>query len=155
MKRVDVLDTAKAAVMTDRNTSYGEPEDNFGLIAALWTPTFGRLFAKHEVALALGLVKVARLALNPTHDDSWVDMAGYAACGSEVAVEVTDPPEDRREYLAGYAEALKDVAAWNKRGDRLKFDDTRFRDGYQACRQDLDAYCHYAAKFRAGVDQGE
>jgi hypothetical protein len=33
----------------------------------------------------LGLLKIARLRANPTHRDSWVDLAGYAACGYEVA----------------------------------------------------------------------
>ena len=29
--------------------------------------------------------KMARLRHDPAHTDSWVDVAGYAACGAEVA----------------------------------------------------------------------
>ena len=28
---------------------------------------------------------VARLAASPNHEDSWVDLVGYAACGAELA----------------------------------------------------------------------
>lgn len=31
------------------------------------------------------LLKIARLANNPEHMDSWVDLAGYAACGGEIS----------------------------------------------------------------------
>jgi hypothetical protein len=33
------------------------------------------------VALFLACVKIARLSNNKAHRDSWVDLAGYAACG--------------------------------------------------------------------------
>ena len=31
------------------------------------------------------VLKVARLMETPKHEDSWVDIAGYGACGAEVA----------------------------------------------------------------------
>ena len=37
------------------------------------------------VALMMALLKVARLIKSPEHLDSWVDLAGYAACGGEIA----------------------------------------------------------------------
>jgi hypothetical protein len=33
------------------------------------------------------LIKVARLSTNPTHKDSWIDLAGYAACGAGIALK--------------------------------------------------------------------
>ena len=36
MKRKEILEVAIKTVTEDRNNSYGEPEDNFNLIASLW-----------------------------------------------------------------------------------------------------------------------
>ena len=33
----------------------------------------------------MALLKIARLMSNPEHADSWIDGAGYLACGGEVA----------------------------------------------------------------------
>ncbi len=88
--RADILDTAKGYVLKDRNATYGSPEDNFRRIAILWeaydqirqpgpeTPI--------DVSIKMILMKVARLAHNPTHKDSWVDIAGYSACGAGIAL---------------------------------------------------------------------
>ena len=91
--RADVLDTAKGYVLKDRNSTYGSPEDNFRRIATLWNaylsirPTdVGAPLGPIDVAQMMLLMKVARLAHNPTHKDSWVDTAGYAACGAGIAL---------------------------------------------------------------------
>ena len=81
--RQQVLRDAENAVSHDRNTIYGAPEDSFGTIARHWTALFGWKVEPYQVALALALLKVARLQGNPEHMDSWVDLAGYAACGAE------------------------------------------------------------------------
>lgn len=92
--RGDILDKAKACVCKDRNREYGEPEDGFKLIAALWEPVIRETCVSpgadvsvgpETVALLMALLKVARAATNPGHLDNWVDMAGYAACGGEIA----------------------------------------------------------------------
>ena len=92
MTRDDVLAEAGKAV-ADRGLNYGKPEDNFARIAELWTALITTKGAARgpitpaEVAMMLALVKVARLANDPAHKDSWVDLAGYAACGGEVALK--------------------------------------------------------------------
>lgn len=92
--RGDILDKAKACVCQDRNREYGEPEDGFNLIAALWEPVIRENCVANgadvsvtpdTVALLMALLKVARAAQNPGHLDNWVDLAGYAACGGEIA----------------------------------------------------------------------
>lgn len=83
--RLLTLERAAQAVASDRNRDYGEPEANFGRIASLWSLWLGRDISAPDVAALLLLVKVARLAHNVSHLDSWVDIAGYAACGAEVA----------------------------------------------------------------------
>lgn len=91
----DILQTALAAV-GDRGLNYGKPENNFKRIADLWnvhlinryaeSSTAGELptLDPHDVAMMMVLMKVARLENTPEHLDSWVDIAGYAACGGEL-----------------------------------------------------------------------
>jgi len=85
MNRNDILGTASHAVSGARQINYGQPEDNLGRIAALWNANFGTDFDAADVAVAMALLKVARLQTQPSHLDSWVDLAGYAAIGGELA----------------------------------------------------------------------
>ena len=89
-----ILDLAKQIVSTDRNTDYGEPEQNFEAIAGLWTAALrgNYLFSPHEVAMLMMLVKVARISTSPEVQDHWVDIAGYAACGGEVRPKTRPEP---------------------------------------------------------------
>lgn len=89
--RADVLETAKGYVLKDRNETHGEPEDNFGRIAELWSAYKRVQFNATDVAAMMALMKVARIAQSPSHRDSWIDLAGYAACGAGIALL---PPED-------------------------------------------------------------
>ena len=41
-----------------------------------------------EQVLCMTCLKVARLMETPKHEDSWVDIAGYGACGAEIAIKV-------------------------------------------------------------------
>lgn len=84
MNRTDTLTRAAHAVSGQRNTNYGTPEDNFARIAGLWSQHLGVSITSTDVALMMVLLKVARLRHDPGHEDSWVDIAGYAACGAEV-----------------------------------------------------------------------
>jgi len=79
--RENVLELAKKAVLSDRNMEYGEPEDSFERIAKLWNACYNLNLEVQDVAIMLALLKIARLANNPGHLDSWVDLVGYAACG--------------------------------------------------------------------------
>ena len=83
-RRLDVLDEAAQIISSDRNSTYGEPEDNLGRIAALWTVYLERPVSPRDVAWLMVLVKVAREVHAP-HDDNPVDVAGYAALAGEVA----------------------------------------------------------------------
>lgn len=87
MNRQEVLSTALEIVTKDRNVQYGEPEDEFKTISLMWTAIFGVTVRPDQVALAMACLKIARANHNPGHEDSWVDLAGYAACGAQ-AVEV-------------------------------------------------------------------
>ena len=85
MTREECLDAASKAVLSDRNDQYGEPEDSFSAIAGMWSVYLGRPVSSCDVACMMALLKIVRAKQNPQHDDSWVDIAGYAACGAECA----------------------------------------------------------------------
>lgn len=97
MDRKATLDAAADAVLRDRNTAYGPPENSFATVAALWTTILapvlkdGASVSAVQAVLCLDALKTARLIANPTHADSWVDKAGYAACGAEVAQQTQAP----------------------------------------------------------------
>ena len=78
-----VLDAA-ARVLADRATSYGAPGSAFAAIAARWSITLGRPVTPQQVALCMIDLKLARIAHDPTHRDSVVDVIGYAALLPEV-----------------------------------------------------------------------
>ena len=90
MTREQLLDAARMAT-ADRGINYGQPEDNFTRIARRWRVHLLNRFGIDiaidgpSVALMLDDVKSARLENNITHSDSWIDKAGYAACGGEIA----------------------------------------------------------------------
>lgn len=86
MKRADILATASEYVTKDRAATHGDAEDNFRRIAELWNAYLGvDDITTIDVAVMLALLKVARIRSNPTHADNWIDIAGYAACGGEIA----------------------------------------------------------------------
>lgn len=84
MNREETLKRAADCVLRDRAATHGGPEQTFALIADLWSAYTGQAIQPHDVAAMLALLKIARLRGNPRHDDNWVDLAGYAACGAEL-----------------------------------------------------------------------
>ena len=85
MNRAQILDTACGYVTRDRNATHGSPERSFETIAALWSAYAGHRFTATDVAAMMALLKVARIKANPANADNWIDLAGYAACGGEIA----------------------------------------------------------------------
>ncbi len=82
--RAQTLDAAKHIVCKGREDDYGGPERNFTGIAKLWSVYLDRTIAPHDVSAMMILMKVERIKANPAHEDSWIDIAGYAACGNEI-----------------------------------------------------------------------
>lgn len=95
MDRKEVLDAAAKACLITRSAQYSHPKDAFFSISKLWNTWYGIRkpgeFNAVDVAMMLAMVKQARLSSNPTHEDSWIDLAGYAACGGEVATQNASP----------------------------------------------------------------
>ena len=84
MTRAEILEAARACVCGQREQDYGAPEDSFALIGQLWTAYMGVAFSQKDVAMLMALLKVARIRRGDKAD-SFVDLAGYAACAGEIA----------------------------------------------------------------------
>ena len=73
-----------ANVIAERSTQYGDAGSNMAAIATRWSATLGREVTPAQVVLCLLDLKLARLAHDPTHEDSAVDVCGYAALLREI-----------------------------------------------------------------------
>ena len=85
MTRVEILDAAMKATNGDRDKKHGRPEDSFALIGQLWEAYTGRHYSPVDVAMMMALLKIARIKTGHGSIDSYVDLAGYAACAGEIA----------------------------------------------------------------------
>ncbi len=87
--RADILDQAKKCVCGQREQDYGTPESNFQLIADLWNDYLKKerssiVVDATDVAMMMALMKIARIRNGGGSGDSFVYLAGYAACGGEI-----------------------------------------------------------------------
>ncbi|MFM2422362.1 MAG: hypothetical protein RL291_892 [Pseudomonadota bacterium] len=73
-----------AKVLEERRDDYGDPVEQFRAIADRWSITLGTPITPSQVALCMIDLKLARLAYDPGHVDSIVDVIGYAALLREV-----------------------------------------------------------------------
>lgn len=87
MKRSEILNEACVCVCGHRVQDYGSPEDNFARIGRLWSAYLGIDISALDVAMMMCLFKAARIKTGTGTADSFIDLAGYAACGGEIATE--------------------------------------------------------------------
>jgi hypothetical protein len=95
--RAAVLTEAAGLITGDRNNQYGPPTQDFRRTAdALTAMGYRRLdtdeatplpLVPSDIAIMVGMVKTSRLMHSRDKRDNWVDVAGYAGCGYECAVE--------------------------------------------------------------------
>lgn len=82
-RETHVLGKAEKAVY-ERPDSYGDPEDSFSRIASMWSGYLDTEVTASDVANLMVMLKVARNAEGQYHEDSWIDIAGYAECGARL-----------------------------------------------------------------------
>ena len=117
MNRSEILGIAKNHITKDRQATHGRPEDQFATIARIWAALVGHDYTPAQVAIMMAGLKLARAWSNPVHADNWIDLAGYAACGGEIATATKLPREGlpfetvKAEHDAARAEA---VGSWQK-----------------------------------------
>lgn len=86
MNRAEILKQAEICVTGERADDYGAPENNFHTIAKLWNAYLGDVIVDPvDVSMMLALLKIARIRSGQHKSDSYVDLAGYAACAGELA----------------------------------------------------------------------
>lgn len=90
-----VLDKAKQYINGDREQDYGKPEHNLARIAEMWQGYIGQgvTITARDVALMMIMLKISRIRTGHDVEDSYVDIAGYAAIGYEamLADQAADP----------------------------------------------------------------
>ena len=74
-----------AEIVKERRAAYGHSKTMMASVAWRWSETLGQTVTPEEVVLCLIDLKLVRLAHNPQHRDSILDVAGYAAVLEEVA----------------------------------------------------------------------
>lgn len=85
MTRKETLKAAEQCVCGNREEDYGNPEDNFAIIAKLWSLWLEKDISAHDVAIMMTLLKIGRVKSGRRKDDNYTDLCGYAACAAEIA----------------------------------------------------------------------
>lgn len=93
MKASEMLQHAATLVGGQRSEDYGDKRVNHLRIADLWNYWLeesrksgaDKRITPYDVAMMMMMVKVARLMHSPGHQDSHVDIAGYASILEEIA----------------------------------------------------------------------
>lgn len=88
MNRTETLKKADMLVNGDRSKEYGPPKENFSRIAKMWSVILKQDISLTQVTLCLIALKMTRLIQSGAHQDSFIDICGYAACGNEIVSEI-------------------------------------------------------------------
>jgi hypothetical protein len=73
-----ILETAARLVDSDRGDVYGHPAEDFERQAGMMRALFGWPVEAKDIPLMMVCVKLSRLRQTPLHQDSVLDIAGYA-----------------------------------------------------------------------------
>ena len=85
LNRAYFLDKAEELINGQRAKDYGDARDNHQRIADVWGMILGQQITPEQVCACMIGLKLARLANDMNQDDTWVDIAGYAALGGEIS----------------------------------------------------------------------
>lgn len=83
MSAATLLDQA-SCIERERQATYGDADKAMAAIAARWSLTLGHPVTPAQVALCMIDLKLTRLARDPGHQDSILDLVGYAAILQEM-----------------------------------------------------------------------
>lgn len=100
MKRKDLLERA-LLIVEERGNEYGDARSTLDHIANMWAAYLDTPVSAADVAIMNMQQKMVRLrSAQGQHQDSWIDLAGYAAIGSEAVYEEEMEQEELRALLA-------------------------------------------------------
>ena len=106
--RTDILNEAINLINGERNSTYGDPLDDFSTTATFWQTYLARTIEArggldlkpHDVAILMSLLKIARMSWSPDKRDHWADLAGYTGCGWD-CVERQDDKKSPKPFDLG------------------------------------------------------
>jgi len=76
------------ALIKERGAMYGDAYDNFTAVGRGWGAILNTDdIPAYQVALMMDFLKTMRCSINPTHEDSWKDKAGYTELGKRIAFD--------------------------------------------------------------------
>ena len=87
MKTANLFFEQAKRTIEDRGVDYGSPRKSFEGVAKRWSMTLGVKVTPEQVVMCMIELKLERLSDNPTHADSILDIAGYAAILHDIAKE--------------------------------------------------------------------
>jgi hypothetical protein len=99
MNRAQFLQQAEQTICRDRQDIHGNPENTFALIAQYWSTFLSEESEKQitlcgaDVAAMMTLFKIARMQINPFHEDNIVDGIGYLAIAGELIDDIAGSDE--------------------------------------------------------------
>jgi len=70
-------------ILDERENEYGDAKQNFKKIGIIWGQLLGLPYSldSYQVAQMFIAAKLVRISANPEHEDSWLDIQGYAIHG--------------------------------------------------------------------------
>ena len=81
----EILDKIENVVCEDRMKTHGDPYDQFGLTAQLWSAWLQIPISRADVAIMMGMSKDSRSKFGEYNFDDYFDKLGYALIGAHVA----------------------------------------------------------------------
>lgn len=117
MKRKEILDAAIVAVTKNRADTHGPAEDSFAEIAQMMSIWKGVSFSASDVAVFEIILKIVRIKYTPGHVDNWIDVAGCASCGGEIATKEKDNAEPERNGTNLFGGSGTDAKGSNRRDE--------------------------------------
>lgn len=84
MKAFTILNTADD-IIKERGLAYGHPAINHMRIAQFWSTYLEAPIKPEQVAVMMGLVKIAR-SMETSNEDTFVDLTAYSALAGELTL---------------------------------------------------------------------
>ena len=80
-----ILEEANSLISKDRHNDHGPADKSFERIAKFWSLILDTPVNPHQVAQCMIALKLSRINHSSVNNDNWIDIAGYAALGGEIA----------------------------------------------------------------------
>lgn len=117
MKHDDMMVDAVSKTQ-HRGEEYGNYDNMFRRAAIIASTLLQRKVTEQEVSIFMMAVKLSRLAHDPTHEDSWVDLINYTAFAGEYGTASSGADNFRNVSLPKVGGALAEGGKGSSGGDR-------------------------------------